>query len=302
MRVARVSDRSDIFFDPSLANSYFLSSYDIAVKVGTQWRFFDPGNRYVPFGMLVWWEEGVQALIPDSKEPAWAPTPISRPEQSLRKRTAKLRLLEDGTLEGDIQIEYTGHFAVSQKEYHDGLTVAEQEQDVTETLTNRLSTAQVSNIKLESVKDTIKPLIVRYQVKVPQYAQRTGRRLFFQPGFFEQGEPQTFSSSTRKYPIYFDHAWSEQDDVTIELPGGYDVENPETPSDVRAGELAGLQIRMSLPSPRTLHYERKFSFGGGRRSTLFPAAEYNNLKQLFDAFYERDSFALTLREASAPAR
>jgi hypothetical protein len=213
-----------------------------------------------------------------------------------------LRLLDDGTLEGDVQVEYTGHFAVTEKEYHDGLTVAEQEKDVTETVTSRLSTAQISNIKLENVKDMVKPLTVRYQIKVPQYAQRTGRRLFFQPGFFEQGEAQTFSSSTRKYPIYFEHAWSEQDDITIELPAGYDLENPEVPNGVNAGELASLQIRMSLPTPRTLHYERKLSFGGGRRSTLFPASEYNNLKQLFDGFYERDSFALTLREASASAR
>ena len=52
VRIARLSDRSDVFFDPSFANSYFMNTFDVAVKVGNQWRFFDPGNRYVPFGMF----------------------------------------------------------------------------------------------------------------------------------------------------------------------------------------------------------------------------------------------------------
>jgi len=149
VRIARISDRSDVFFDPSFKNSYFLSTYDIAVKVGDRWRFFNPGNRYVPFGMLTWSEEGVPALIPDSKEPLFVRTQMSQPDKSMQKRTAKLRLLEDGTLEGDVQIEYTGHFANDEKEYYDALNTAEQEREVTDTVKQRLSTAQVSAIVVE---------------------------------------------------------------------------------------------------------------------------------------------------------
>lgn len=301
VRLARLSDRSDIFFEPSFANSYFLSTYDVAVKVGNQWRFFNPGNRYIPFGMLSWWEEGVTALIPDSKDPAWLTTPLSTPEKSMQKRTAKLRLLADGTLEGDVQIEYTGHFAAEEKEAHDALTAAEQEEDVTASVKDRMSTAQVSAIMLENVKDAVKPLTVRYHVKVPQYGQRTGRRLFFQPGFFKQGEAQEFATTGRKYPIYFHYSWAEEDDITIEVPQGFELESPEIPGPVKAGEVASLEIKMSGTADfRTLHYQRKFSFGGGR--ILFPAAQYPDLKQVFDAFYQRDTFALTLREASASAR
>lgn len=300
VRIARLSDRSDAFFNPSFADSYFMSTFDIAVKVGNQWRFFDPGNRYVPFGMLSWFEEGVPALVPDAKEPMWVTTPQSRPEKSLQKRTAKLRILEDGTLEGDVQIEYTGHLASEEKEYHDALTAAEQETEITESIKERMSTAQVSGISLENVKDAIKPLVLRYHVKVPQYAQRTGRRLFFQPGFFEQGAPQTFSSTSRKYPIYFHYSWSELDDVTIDLPQGFGLENPETPAPVKAGEFVNLEIKMSANS-RTLHYERKFSIGSSQ-TMLFPATQYNSLKQVFDAIFQIDTFALTLREASVAAQ
>lgn len=302
VRVARLSDRSDVFFDPSFKNSYFLSTYDIAVKVGDKWRFFNPGNRYVPFGMLTWSEESVPALLADSKEFLWVRTPPSPPDKSMKKRAAKLRLLEDGTLEGDVQVEYTGHFGNDVKEYYDALTPAEQEKEVTETAKERMSTAQISAITLENAKDSEKPMVLRYHIRVPQYAQRTGRRLFFQPGFFEQGASATFSSASRTYPVSFPFAWSEQDDVSIVLPNGFELESPEAPANLKSGDMASLEIKMAtIADGRTLHYERRFSFGGNG-ALLFPATDYRRLKDLFDAFHQRNTSALTLREISAPAR
>jgi hypothetical protein len=300
VRVARLSDRSDVFFDPSFKNSYFLSTYDIAIKVGDRWRFFNPGSRYVPFGMLAWSEEGVPALIPDAKAPEFVRTAMSQPDNSMKKRTAKLRLLEDGTLEGDVQVEYTGHFANDEKEFYDALNTAEQEQEVTGAVKEQLSTAQVSAIVLENAKDPVKPLSIRYHVKVPQYAQRTGKRLFFQPGFFEQGTGATFSSGSRTYDISFPFAWSEQDDVTIEFPSGFELETPEAPASLQAPNVASLAIKMATDG-RVLRYERRFSFGGNG-ALVFPAAQYVHLKKLFDEFDLRNASALTLRESSAPAR
>src|SRR6185436_12097856 len=107
-RFARLSSRSDTFFDANFADDYFLSTYDIAIKVGDTWRFFDPGSTYVTYGMLYWGEEGQQALISDSKDPVFVRTPISPAEKSIQKRTARLKLNEDGTLEGEVRVEHTG--------------------------------------------------------------------------------------------------------------------------------------------------------------------------------------------------
>jgi Domain of Unknown Function with PDB structure (DUF3857) len=303
VRIARVSDRSDIFFEPSMANSYFLGSYDIAVKVGNDWRFFNPGGRYVPLGMLGWNEEGVRALVPDPREPQWVTTPYSPAAKTLQRRTAKFRLMEDGTIEGDVAVEYTGHFAMDQKERHDALSAPEQEEEIIDAIKSRLSTAQVSAIMVDGAKDPVKPVTIRYHIKVPQYAQRTGRRLFFQPGFFAQGESATFTSSTRKYSLYFPFSWSEEDDITIELPQGLELENAEAPAAIRSGDIALLDIKMATSADgRELHYDRKFSFGGTQRLLLL-ATQYSTLKQLFDTFYVRNTHMLTLREgSSAPAR
>jgi len=68
-RFAMISDRGQVFFNPRMAQAYFMRAYEVAVQVNDQWRFFDRQSTYVPFGMLRWQEEGTPALISDLKIP-----------------------------------------------------------------------------------------------------------------------------------------------------------------------------------------------------------------------------------------
>jgi hypothetical protein len=102
-------DRSDMFFNKNFPNSYFMRLHSIVVKMGEQWRFFDPSSAYIPFGMMAWKKEGEEGLIINPKESLFVTTPLSAPEKSLENRTAKLRLSEDGTLEGAPADLQTGH-------------------------------------------------------------------------------------------------------------------------------------------------------------------------------------------------
>jgi len=158
-RIARVADRGRYFFDSTFPNSYFLRSYDIAVRIGEQWRFFDPGSPYVPFGMLRWQEEGQRALVLDAKEPFWVDTPMSAPEKSRQMRTAKLRLSEDGTLEGDVRIEYMGHSAVEKKLTNDQDSAAKREENLRDEIKSHMSTAEVSDIHIENITDPVKSFV-----------------------------------------------------------------------------------------------------------------------------------------------
>src|ERR1043165_8514909 len=104
VRVVGVGNRRENFFNPGLTIPYFISAYDIAVKVNGNWRVIDPGTPYVPLGMLLWQEEAQQALLIDPKESTFIKTPLTPHDKNSSKRTAKLKLSEDGTLEGDITV------------------------------------------------------------------------------------------------------------------------------------------------------------------------------------------------------
>jgi hypothetical protein len=103
-RLARIADRSDLPFDRGFPDDYFMRAWDIAVRVGDQWRFYDAAARELPSGMLRWQEEGAQALISDPKEPVFVQTPISEPDKSVASRTGVFELSDDGTLEGIVRL------------------------------------------------------------------------------------------------------------------------------------------------------------------------------------------------------
>lgn len=298
-RVAALPDRSDTFFDPSFPDDYFLSALDIAVKVGDTWRICDPARRYTPFGMLLWQEEGQQALVSDPKTPLFVETPMSKPAQSLEKRTATLRLTESGDLEGDVRVECTGHIAATLKEINDDDTKEEREQWMLGEIKRRMSTADVANIQFENVDDPNKPFVCTYHIRVAGYAQRTGKRLFLQPAFFQKGEETLFKATERTHMIYFHYPWSEEDQVTIDLPSGYTLDNAEAPEPLTAGPIGACEARVFVTNTNDqLVFKRKFFFCGND-SLYFPASGYAQLKKYFDAIYEQDNHTITLKQAAA---
>jgi hypothetical protein len=296
-RYAIVSDRSRNFFDPNFLNLYFMRGSNIAVKVGDQWKFFDPASTYVPFGMLRWQEEGIKALIADNKEATFVPTPISPAEKSLSKRIARLKLTEDGTLEGVVRVEYTGHAAAEFKEDYDDETASQREEKLKNAVQSRLG-CELSDIKIEPPNDPVKPFVYSYKIKAPGYAERTGKRLFLQPAFFQKGIAPLFATKTREHDIYFHYPWLEQDEVEITLPPGYVLDNAEAPASFPIGDIGNYQIIIGLtPDQKTLVYRRDFKFSG----LILPKASYAQVKQIFDVIHQQDNHAITLKQGTAAA-
>jgi Domain of Unknown Function with PDB structure (DUF3857) len=302
VRRSAVSDRGRIFFSQEFADSYFLRSLCIAVKVGDGWTFFEPASPYVPFGMLRWQQEGLQALLADANGATWVVTQKSGPEKSIEKRTATFALSEDGTLEGDVKLEYTGHIATDLKNLYDERSESEREKSLTDDVKARLSTAEISKLSVENVTDTVKPFVYSYHVKVPGYAQRTGKRLFLQPGFFTKGVGSLFPTTERKQDIYFHYPWSEQDEISIQLPPGFVPDSADSPAPIppeMTQRICGQKITIGISKDnRLMVYHRSFFFGGGG-NILFPAQRYSVLKQLFDMIKKANDHAITLKQAAA---
>ena len=294
-RIALLPDRGRRFFDRNVVIPGALHAAAIAIRSGATWKLYDPSSKYIVPGMLRWQEEGVDCMVAAEK-PEWIKTPMSPPEKSKEKRTATLTLGEDGTIEGDVTIEYTGHLGIERKLSNDDDSAVQQEETLKESTKARLSSAELTNIVVENVNDSVKPFVYKYHVKVPGYAQRTGKRLFFQPGFFTKGIDALFSAGKRKYPIYFHFPWSEEDEITVELPKGYALDNADRPAPISAGAVSKYEVQMGVTTDqKTLKYHRSFFFGGGD-SILFPVQNYDTLKQLFDEITKADNHMITLKQ------
>jgi Domain of Unknown Function with PDB structure (DUF3857)/Transglutaminase-like superfamily len=301
-RLAQVCDRSSIFFDPRSADpylrSYFMNSNNIAVNVDGKWRFFDPASTYVPYGMLRWQEEALNALVIGPSLEEFKLTPLSPAEKSVQKRSAKLRLSEDGTLEGDVRMLYLGHFANEKKLSGEDDSPAERERLLREQIKARMSTAELSDIKIENVTDPMQPLLYSFHVRVPGYAQRTGKRLFLQPGFFQKGLPPRFPSSERRHGVYFHYPWSEEDHIDIDLPAGFELDNAESIGLIPLGNVGKYNVDIGITKDkRTLVYKRDFIFGING-SIFFPAERYEQIKRIYDATHEMDNHTITLKQGA----
>jgi len=297
--VVLLPNRSENFFNRNVVVNGALRASGIAVRVGETWKFFEPRFRYINPGMLRWQEEGVDALIAGQSS-AWVKTPMSGPEKSRATRVATLRLDENGTLEGDIKVEYTGHMAVEEKLLGEDDSPTQREETTKELVKQRLTTADVTNVVIENVTDPVKPFIYSYHIRVPNYAQRTGKRLFLQPAYFHIGVPALFETSTRRYPIYFHFPWSEEDTVTITLPKGYAPDNADKPAATVAGEVCRYEVKLGITKDQSaLVYKRSFFFGGGN-NILFPASGYDQIKKLFDELNKKDNHTITLKQIEVP--
>jgi len=298
-RVAFLADRSELFFTPQMANDAFIHPGAVAVKVGAEWKFYDPGVKFLPPGMLVWYEEDVYALLVGDGKYAWQKSPLSDYQHSVTKRIGRFKLLEDGTIEGTVRMEYGGQPGLINKldTYDDSDT--KREESLKDEIKARMSTADLSNIRFENINEPRKPLICTYNIRVPGYAQKTGKRLFLQPSFFEHGESALFPHAERKYDVYFHFPWSEDDDIEFELPSGYELDSADRPSAFDASGVSAYNVDMGLTKDhRTLVVKRKFFFGANGY-ILLPVVSYSQVKAVFDRLQKNDEHTITLKQAPA---
>lgn len=297
-RPALVANQSDMPFAPALVYDHFLPRVDMAVKIGGAWRVYDVSQRLLPPDMLSWQEEGSTVLITDPKEPQFVQTRPADPAASTVERKAKLALDASGTVEGDVEEEWTGHKGAGRREDLADESDARRLEEIKEAALRVFPSAEVSGVQVENVDNAQEPLKIKYHIKVPGYAQRTGKRILLPPLYFQRGEKPLFPAAERRHNIQFRYAWREKDDVTIQLPAGFELEKPDGPPPLQLGAVGHYNVQLQLRGSGELVAQREFVFGKEGRLVLFREA-YPQVKGAFDTIHDRDQYILALRQRAA---
>ncbi|QQS41366.1 MAG: DUF3857 and transglutaminase domain-containing protein [Acidobacteriota bacterium] len=299
-RIAFTGDRSELFFNPRKAHESFIHLAGVGVKMGPYWRYFDPGNPFVPYGALNWYEENTSVFLLAYKDYITTTTPMLGYRDSKETRKGDFALDAEGTLEGTVSVEYTGHLSYTHKLKNYDVSENQREEFLKESIKSRMSTAEVSNISIENLNDPDRPMVYRYKIRIPNYAQKTGSRMFIQPGVFEYGSSARFSSDTRLYDVYFPFPWSEYDDITIKLPEGFTIDGSDKPAPVADKDgIGSLYINVGVDQATgSIKYTRDFFFGGGG-NIIFPVESYKPVKTMFDMFHKADTHTITLKKIAA---
>ena len=224
-----ISDRSNHFFHQKLMNSFEMNNNLILVKLDGKDVFCDPGTKFAPFGVLPWPETGVPGLRLDKDGGTWIETPLPASSTSRVERKAELKLTEEGSLEGKLTVTFSGLAALWRR------TEERNEDDAHHKLFLENQVKEYIPVGAE-VELTNKPdwnsssptLVAEYKLTVQGWASGAGHRTVLAAALFGNVEKHTFEHTNRLHPVYFQYPYEEIDDVTIDLPLGWEVQSVPT--------------------------------------------------------------------------
>jgi hypothetical protein len=218
-----VSDRSNDFFNPQTMQSGKLDRSAVLVKVGGKDIYIAPGSALAPFGLLPWEETGVQGLRLD-KDGSWIQTNLPESSASRIERKADMSLSENGTLEGKVDVTFTGLEALRRRVDQRNEDQTARKKYLEDQVKDYIPVGtEVDLTQQPDWSNSEVPLTASFHIKIQGWASMAGRRVIVPVGLFGGTERHVFEYSNRTYPVYYEYLSQKVDDVTIKIPAGWQI-------------------------------------------------------------------------------
>jgi len=285
-----VAGRNEYFFAPNTMQSYKLNSNVVMVKLNGKDLYFDPGGAFTPFGLLAWPETSVAGLRLDKDGGTWIQTMLPPASESRIERVGKLKLSDTGDLEGKLTITYTGLEAMYHRLEERHADDVARKKYLEEQVTSQIAAG--SEVELTNKPDWVSseaPLVAEYDLKIPGWASNAGKRVMIPAAIFTAAEKGIFEHANRVHPIYFDYPHEKDDDVTVEMPPGWQVNSVPKPQD-QDGHIVRYILKVDNNSG-TLRLTRKLTIDVLMLETKYYAA----LRNFFQAVRTGDAEQIVLQ-------
>lgn len=291
-----VSSRSQYFFNAKTEQSSQLNANVVLVKVNGKDEYFDPGAKFVPFGLLAWFETGVAGLKLDKDGGTWITTTVPEPPQSVIRRVSKMNVTDSGDMEGKLTVTYTGLEAMFQR----GEEREADEVDRKKHLENQVRYAVPAAIEVELVNkpdwtSSETPLVAEFDLKVPGWVSGAGKRALLPVGLFSSEEKRVFEHQERVHPIYMQFPHEKIDEISIDLPLGWLVDS--VPKDQKLdGHVLAYDLTVENKKG-SLQISRKFTSD----FVLLDRKYYMALRNFYQSVRSGDEAQVLLQHAMSSA-
>lgn len=193
---------------------------------------FDPTNEFVPFGQIPPYEQANYGLLVGDQGGELIPLPLSSPETNGVSRTAKLKLLPDGSLQGQIEERYTGFNAMLGREFLQHETENDRKKIIERLVANSLGNFQLDKYELVNANDIDQDLIIRFNFSAAHYAKSAGSMLLVRPRVLGELAGPWDANKPRHYAYEFRGPFLDRDTVEISLPEGFKVDELPDPAKI----------------------------------------------------------------------
>jgi transglutaminase-like putative cysteine protease len=292
-----ISVRNQYFFKPSMMDASQLNGDVTVVKLDGKDVYCDPGTKYAPFGVMPWEETLVKGLRLDKDGGSWVDTTLPKSSESKIERKADLKFSDqDGSVSGKLTVTYTGLEALRRRTEWRNEDEAARKKFLEDQVREYIPVGIEVELTNKPEWDRAEPTLVAvYDLKVPGWASAAGRRALLPFGLFSASEKQLFEHTNRVHPVYFQYPFEKEDDVTIQLPLGWQVSS--VPKEMNTDAKAAFYIRKVEDEKGTLHLTRVL------RSELLmlDAKYYTALRNFYQQVRTGDDEQIILQPVAARA-
>lgn len=291
-----VPDRSRGFFIPTWLTLGQFSDVIAVANVDGKDKFFDPGERYCPYGHLAWEHSFVKGLRQQGNSVAFVETPGDNFAANVTTRTANLTMDASGHITGSIDISYAG--APAQRWHRIALNSDDEslKHDLRDSIEDLIPhSLVVKDITVSNLEDYEKPFHVTYTVDGAAGAW-TGKRLILPADLFFAGAKATFPDAKRDLAVDFSYPSRMLDTVRVSFPASFSVEASPSPAKFSLPRMGvyGMDVASTATSFTT---QREYDFG----VFFVLPTEYPQLRTFYSQFEANDQQSIILKSTSNPA-
>jgi hypothetical protein len=236
---------------------------------------FDPTNELVPFGQIPSYEQDSYALLVNEEGGDLIHLPLSVPESNKVTRNAKLTLMPDGSIQGEIEEVRSGFEAMRGRGLLRHETEANRKKSIESVLGRNMGNFQLTSLEVVDLDDIEKDLTIRYKFSANHYAKTAGPLLLVRPRVVGEMAGAFDVTKPRHYAYDFDAPFLRSDTVEITLPEGYSVD--ELPEPAKAIFPFAEYTSKAEKDGNVLKYSRQYRM----QTTQVPLGSIEQLRKLF---------------------
>jgi hypothetical protein len=144
-------------------------------------------------------------------------------------------------------------------------------------------------------KSSSQPLVAEFNLKIPGWVSGAGRRALLPVGIFSTPEKHIFEHTNRVQPLYFEFPFEKVDDVTIDLPLGWQVQTLPPPQK-QDGHVVVYNLEAEKDAT-SVHLSRRLTVD----LMLLDVKYYMALRNFFQVVRTGDEEQIVLQPGTASA-
>lgn len=179
----------------------------------------DPLTSDIPFGMLYPSSLNYEGMVVDGDK--WRQIGIDAQLGSASQTVAIANLSEDGSVDLQLQMRYSGYEAIAQRIL---LRNGEKDTYYRETLLGNNPDIEIISADTQNLDQPEETLQNRLELKSENFAMISGDMMYVNPFMVTQTSRNPFSNRQRNFPVEFLYGLENMYSITLQIPEGFEVD------------------------------------------------------------------------------